>query len=288
MNPAALARNLDGHRQGNNWRCDCPLGCGYKLSLANGDDGKLLAYCHGGHGYEAILTALVQFGLLDDGECFDAPLPSSKPKADPAQNIETARSIYAPLAPAAGTPAECYLRSRAIGLPVPSTLRFGACPHRLGGAFPAMAAPVVGVDGKLTGIHMTYLHPDGTGKADFADPDFQRETRGVIRGGSIRLAPHIPERELIIAEGIETTLSAMEIFGLPGWSSVSAAGLKTVELPPTVRCVVIAEDNDLTGAGQRNALAARQRWTGEGRAVRVVIPPEAGTDFNTILGRGKI
>jgi putative DNA primase/helicase len=149
--------------------------------------------------------------------------------------------------------------------------------------FPAMVAPVVGIDGVLTGIHATFLRPDGTGKADFTDSEFQRETRGVIRGGAIRLAEHDPDRELLVAEGIETTLSAMEIFELPGWSVVCASSLKTVELPSSVQSIVIAADRDRSGAGQRNALAARERWTSEGRAVRLVMPPVLGTDFNDIL-----
>ena len=36
----------------------------------------------------------------------------------------------------------------------------------------------------------------------------------------------------------------MQIFGLPGWSAVSAGGLKALNLPPDVRRVIIAADND--------------------------------------------
>ena len=66
MNAAAIARRLGGQRQGNNWRCLCPLECGYSLSLSDGEGGKLLAFCYGGHEYNEVLSALVEYGLLDD------------------------------------------------------------------------------------------------------------------------------------------------------------------------------------------------------------------------------
>jgi hypothetical protein len=283
---ASIARNLGALRQGHNWRTPCPLGCGYTLSLAEGDDGKLLAYCHGGCTFDDILPALVEYGLLDDDDdvvCHDAS-PSVDRDALERTRIDAARWIYSCLLPAAGTIVAIYLRSRAITLEVPSILRFGNCPHRCGGIFPTMAAPIVDVDGSdQTATHMTYLRADGSGKTDLGDPELQRECRGVIRGGAIRLAAHDPERELIIAEGIETTLSAMQIFGLPGWSAVCARGLKTVQLPATVRRIVIAADNDASGAGQRNAVVAARRWQAEGRAVRIVMPTVVGDDFNDVL-----
>ena len=75
-----------------------------------------------------------------------------------------------------------------------------SAPHRLGARLPAMLAPVVDVDGEQTGVHMTYLRRDGAGKADLPK-EFQRECRGVIHGGAIRLAEHDPGVELILAKG---------------------------------------------------------------------------------------
>jgi hypothetical protein len=255
------------------------------LSIADGKDGQLLAHCFGGCRYDEILLALVEHGLLDGNDDSAGDHDVVEPEfVEPSIRIAAARRIYDRLAPAAGTPAERYLRSRAITLPVPATLRFGACPHRLGGLLPATAAPVINIDGDQTGIHMTYLRPDGSGKADFPRSDLQRECRGVVRGGAIRLAEHDPTRPLIIAEGIETTLSAMEILDLPGWTAVSASGLKTLELPSSVRRICIAADHDT--AGVNAAATAARRWQGEGREARVVLPSMIGGDFNDVL-RGK-
>jgi hypothetical protein len=289
MNAAGIARRLGAVRQGHNWRTPCLLGCGYTLSIAEGDDERLLLHCHGGCKYDAILPALVEYGLLDDEGDRD---PGDHDhidhhRRDNKQRSEIARWIYDHLVPAIGTVVESYLRSRGITIAVPQALRFGNCPHRTGGTYPAMAAPVVDIDGKLIGVHLTYLRDDGAGKADFPNRDLQRECRGVIRGGAIRLAAHNPDRELIVAEGVESTMAAMELLGLPGWSAVSAGGLKILELPPVVRNVCIAADNDTSGAGQRNALAAFERWSREGRRVRIKIPPNAGDDFNDVIRRGR-
>jgi hypothetical protein len=146
-----------------------------------------------------------------------------------------------------------------------------------------MVAPIIDISGMPIGAHLTYLCPDGSGKADFSDPKLQRETRGRLRGGVIRLMPYDPKRALGIGEGIETSLSGAEVFSLPAWSAVYAGGIKTVELPPEIRFIVIFADNDASGVGQRNALAAYERWTGEGRSVRIKIPPVIGDDFNDVL-----
>jgi hypothetical protein len=282
---AGLARRLGGHRQGRNWRCDCPLECGYDLSLSNGEDGRLLAYCFGGHSYSEIALALVEYGLLDDdGAELDAPpggqaIPS-RDDVDQRRRIQRAREIYA--AGVWDERVQIYLGSRGIELTSPVLRFLEQTPHRLGAHLPAILAPVVDVNGEQIGVHMTYLRLDGGGKADLPK-DLQRECRGAIRGGAIRLCEHDPDSELVIGEGIETTFSAMQLFGLAGWSALYAGGLKTLELPSPVRAVIIAADNDANGAGRRNALAAYDRWTAEGRSARIVAPPVVGDDFNDVL-----
>jgi putative DNA primase/helicase len=282
MGAAGIARQLGATRQGNNWRCACPRGCGYGLSFCDGPDGRLLAFCFGGCQFDRIMAALVEYGLLDDDD--DDDLHVSRrvivcPR-DGAERIAHARQIYD-----SGVWDEriaVYLHSREIGLTSP-VLRFQEqAPHRLGGRLPAMLAPVVDIDGEQIGAHMTYLRRDGAGKADLPK-EYQRESRGVIHGGAIRLMPFDPKVELVISEGLETGLAAAQIFALPCWSAVYAGGLRSLALPPDVRRIIIAADNDVSGAGQRNALAAYDRWIAEGRSVRIKCPPDAGDDFNDVL-----
>jgi len=281
MNAAGIARNLGATRQGANWRCACPRGCGYGLSFCDGADGRLLAFCFGGCAFDEIMSALVEYGLLDDDD--DDSHVSRRvivcPR-DGAERIAHARQIY----DSGGWDERIavYLSSRWIHLTSP-VLRFSEqTPHRLGARLPAMLAPIVNVDGEQIGVHLTYLRHDGGGKADLPK-QYQRECRGLIHGGAIRLVPFEPDVELLLAEGLETSLAASELLGLPCWSAVYAGGLCSLVLPPEVRRVIIAADNDASGAGQRNAVAAHDRWRAEGRSVRIVAPPVVGDDFNDVL-----
>ena len=73
--------------------------------------------------------------------------------------------------------------------------------------------------------------------------------------------------------------------GVGGWAALSAGNLAAVILPPPPLAaeVVIAADHDASGIGQRFAERAAERFIGEGRRVRIALPPTIGTDFNDLL-----
>jgi hypothetical protein len=191
MSAVSIARRFGATRQGHNFRVLCPCDCGYGLRFCDGEDGRLLAICDGGCDFNEIVSALVPYGLLD-GEDDDGLSPDSVQREDAkhiAQRIANARHIYG-----GGSDDDrirVYLRSRFISL-IPPILRFSEeAPHRLGVRLPAMLAPIVDINGEQTGVHMTYLRRDGAGKADLPK-EYQRECRGVISGGMIRLAEFDP------------------------------------------------------------------------------------------------
>jgi putative DNA primase/helicase len=140
-----------------------------------------------------------------------------------------------------------------------------------------MVAAVRNAAGDIVAIHRTYLTIDGNGKAP-VNP--QKMTLGPIGGGAVRLATAGPA--LLVGEGIESTLAAMMLSGLPGWAALSAGGIKALILPPLpiAAKVTIAADNDPVGL--EAAYAAADRWAGEGRTVRIAKPP-AGQDFNDLI-----
>jgi hypothetical protein len=269
MRAGLIARRLGGQRQGNNWRCACPRDCGYSLSLSEGEDGRLLAFCFGGCEFNEVMPALVENGLLDDDDGDDLHVSRRVIvcQRDDAERIAHARQIYD--SGAWDGRIAVYLHSRWIGLTSPILKFQEQAPHRLGARLPAILAPVVNVTGEQIGVHLTYLRRDGGGKATLPK-EHQRECRGVIHGGAIRLMPFDTKVELVISEGLETGLAAAQIFALPCWSAVYAGGLRSLALPPDVRRIIIAADNDVSGVGQRNALAAHDRWAAEGRSVRIV------------------
>ena len=156
--------------------------------------------------------------------------------------------------------------------------------HPSGQRRPQMIALVEHVEHGPIGVSRTFLAIDGSQKATL-DP--VRLFRGPVGGGAVRLGTICPGDWLVIAEGIETTLSVMQATGLPGWAALSASGIARLILPPEARLVLIAADHDANGVGAAAAHDAARRWLGEGRRVKIVVPPEVGCDFNDVLaGRG--
>jgi hypothetical protein len=132
-----------------------------------------------------------------------------------------------------------------------------------------------GPDDEPVAIHRTYLARDGGGKAP-VEP--QKMMLGPCRGGTVRLAP--VSEVLMVGEGLETCLAAMQSKRLSAWAALSASGLPSLELPESIREVIILADGD--PAGEAAAYKAAVRWNREGRRVRIAHPPQ-GLDFNDVL-----
>ena len=56
-----------------------------------------------------------------------------------------------------------------------------------------------------------------------------------------------PGEVLMVGEGIETCLAAMQATGNPAWAALSTSGLRTLDLPPAVRHVIVLADGDEPG-----------------------------------------
>ena len=132
-----------------------------------------------------------------------------------------------------------------------------------------------GADDAPLAIHRTFLARDADGKAP-VDP--QKMMLGPCRGGAVRLGD--PTDLLMVGEGIETCLAAMQATGHPTWAALSTSGLRTLDLPKDVRDVIFLADGD--DGGEAAARDRAWRWKREGRGVRIARPPR-GTDFNDML-----
>ena len=128
---------------------------------------------------------------------------------------------------------------------------------------------------RVMSVQRTFLARDGSGKATGGEA---KKTLGACKGGGVVLG-EIAEL-LLVAEGIETALSAAALFGLPAVATLGAAHTRKLIVPESVREVVIAADNDETGCAAAEALATRLRK--DGRTVRVETPPPAFKDFNDV------
>jgi DNA primase len=191
--------------------------------------------------------------------------------AERARDADRAASIWRQAVPGAGTPVETYLRSRAIRVPVPPTLRFvPALPYWTNGPggravkvgeFPAMVAAIQGANGAIVGLHRTYLsiEPDGAvrklaGVAPDGDPLTAKKMLGQAMGGAVRLAK--AGETLAIAEGIETALSVLQAFpDMPVWAVLSLVAMSGSGDPKALKRRRAADDPKTLAA-----FAAGRSW----------------------------
>jgi putative DNA primase/helicase len=293
MKAATIARALGGHRSGHSWTCRCPAHVDDTPSLSITDNGKrVLFYCHAGCTYVSIVKALRAAGLWDrpgqPAQPASAPSATSavedppKPPRDPLQSWRAGDSIR-------NTLAEAYLDRRGLQLTdaEAQSLRFHPSlwhwPSRTWR--PAMLALVKLASGVELTTHQTFLADDGSGKADVDKPRlFPAGTSPT--GGGVWFGIADPLAEFIVAEGVETTLSALRLLNAPaGCGALSALGVRKLLLPPEARRVRIFCDRDPADQSLKAARVACARWRREDREVRVTWPTHIGEDANDILVR---
>jgi putative DNA primase/helicase len=270
------------HRSGGWWRCRCPVhrSRGPTLALRDGDRG-LIAVCHARCSRADILGELRRQGLIEGD--FSASPPRPIPRGtdsgdDGTRRIQLARRIWDSARVASGSTVAAYLTARGVTIGIPSVLRYAPSLRRPDGSSgPAMVARVDDVDGRLIGVHRTWLTRDPNGQWKRRD----RASLGPIRGGAVRLAPAADT--LMVAEGIETAMAATTATAMPAWAALSTSGMVTLALPSIVRTVIILADHDVNGAGERAARIAAARWLAERRRVQIALPPEPGTDIADLL-----
>lgn len=148
------------------------------------------------------------------------------------------------------------------------------------GQHPAMVALIRSCEGKPISYHRTYLTHDGH-KANV--PTVKKmmppALPGATKGAAIQLYP--VGDELILAEGIETALALHLSLNKPCWACISAGGLEAVQLPTSIKRVIIGADNDQSGVGQQAAQTLAKRLLNEikGIQVKIIIPEHAGMDW---------
>ena len=217
----------------------------------------------------------------------DVALKGARPAAL-ARSQEAARRLFAISGPIEGTIVETYLHRRGIAnVHHGGSLRFHPrCYYRPDGDYPtetwpAMIACVTDLDGRITGVHRTWLDPDGfdrirLGKAPIDTP---RRAMGDLLGNAVRFG--LPDDDVLVAgEGIETMLSLRCIVPtLPMAAALSANHLGAMLLSPSLRRLYIARDADAAGNAVQATLAHRGGTAG---IETIALSPRLG-DFNEDL-----
>lgn len=252
------------------------------------------------------------------------------------RSIRAARALYFAARPAEGTLVRDYLQRRGIPadlLPVlPPVLRFepearytAALPgersrYETIHVGPAMIAPIVDAQNRVTAVHRTWLDLDQPkGKLVLPDPHNEgallpaKKVLGSKKGGAIRLHSPRDATTMIMAEGLENTLSALIAEPQPRaaayWCGVDLGNMsgrrelgkgkkfagipdmtdaEAFVPPPWVTRLVFVQDGDsdprLTRAklvaGLRRAMLLRPGLRGR------IVHPGAGRDINDILMQG--
>jgi hypothetical protein len=286
MKAETVAKALGGRKAGTAWMVRCPAHDDREPSLAitGARDGKVLVRCHAGCDQRDVIAALRARGIWEADEqqpthfsCKPDRVPAPETNGDAVRRTDAALAIWRGAQSAEGTPVESYLRSRGLTVSIPPSIRFHAgLKHPSGDVWPAMVAIVThGAGDKPIGIHRTFLARGGNTKAPL-DP--AKMMLGPCRGGAVRLG--LSDDVLMVGEGIETCLAAMQASGRPAWAALSTSGLRSLELSKDLRDLIVLADGD--AAGEAAARDCARRWKHEGRRVRIARPPQ-GMDFNDML-----
>lgn len=169
-----------------------------------------------------------------------------------------------------------------------------------GQSYAGMLGLVVDVNQEPVTVHRTFLVGFDSGKVIKAGIPHNKKPMPVpegrtLNGAAVRLFEPV-DGKLAIAEGIETALAVTQFFGVPCWSTLSALGIETFELPAGINELTIFCDNDsadketgesglgsYTGQCAAWALVSRLRRTNRKLKLSVHAPWGGATDFLEVI-----
>jgi hypothetical protein len=177
------------------------------------------------------------------------------------------------------SPAERYLAQRGLMSTSDQLRNLGRTPLGPRGAvqfLPAMLAAVT-TDMGVVALHRTFLDAAGGKLAGFERP---KRALGSLGFGAVRVAPPVQGR-LGLAEGIESALSAMQLFGIPCWATLGNERFGLVSIPESVRELYLFIDNDTGGTLAEER--ARKAYAAPHRVIHSRAPASPGFDWNDEL-----
>lgn len=254
-------------------------------------EGRVIVHTFGDGDWKDVLDYLRGEGLVDAHNA-----PTSLSQSSPAQAVgaatglerrQAALRIWEAGRPLGGTLSarHCAQRSVSRPLPGPDVLRHGGQTpvsayaetrhHR-----PALLAAISDKDGAFTAVEVTYLAPNARRAIDL------RLSRKTVGPSPVNCAVRIDAAapQMLVGEGLFTTLSASARFGLPAWALMSTRNLRHWRPPPGVREVLIAADRGVDGEASAEQL--RAGLAAAGLKARVALPPEGFGDWNEAEAAG--
>jgi putative DNA primase/helicase len=214
-----------------------------------------------------------------DNECEDR-----RRTEDDLIRIERAAKLWAEGQSPVKTPAEDYLRSRALSVTnelADDVLRYHPrCPWRNENTgrtefIPCLLAAFRSIDDDtITAVHRMRLdRPEQW-------PKTERRMLGVVHRAAVKLGPS--GTKLTIGEGVETCMAAQQLGLAPAWALGSVGAISFFPLLDGVReLTILAESGE---ASERHVKVCGRRWKRAGRRV-LISHPTIGSDHNDALMR---
>lgn len=282
-----IVKRLGGVWKPGGAMCRCPAHADRSPSLSvRVGDHALLFKCFAGCHSRDVIRGILR---LDENALHNVVGGGARTSRTPTDfsRRRLALRIWDDARPITGTSAEIYLRRRRISL-VPRALRFHPLTPLGSGEDvefrPAMIAALhdggLHGEGRFVAIQRTFFDRDDARRArDLTDP---RMTLGRPDRAAVMLGT--ATSVLGLAEGVETALSAMILFGIPVWATLGAERLDQIAIPNRVRQLILFPDNDMAGEiGAANAIKA---YAIPGRDIAVEFPPTGFKDWNDVLREG--
>ncbi|MFZ5665781.1 MAG: DUF7146 domain-containing protein [Pseudomonadota bacterium] len=276
-----IVEALNGTWSRSRGMCRCPAHADRtpSLSITLGKR-AILVHCFAGCTNEAVMQSLAKVGVRIS-DLFDGTGGPIAPEPREEVANRNAQRLWREASMLAGSPAARYLSARGITISS-SDLRFHPrMPLGPKGAVRFLPALVAAVrnDAGILALHRTFLDTASDRLATFEQP---KRALGSPGSGAVRLAYPRGGR-LGLAEGNESALSAMQMFGIPCWATLGNERFGLVTIPESVRELHLFVDNDAGGllAEER----AREAYASEDRRIVTRSPERADEDWNDVLMR---
>jgi Toprim domain len=266
-------------------KCKCPICGGKSFSVRPGFKQAIIFSCwrcesNGlNNGYTEQREYLIEKGLLDPSYKQYQRMTMAERLAYEAKKRAVGQTIWddsGPITPDSSVGR--YLTGRGLGRFIghPSLRR-----HKFFGA--TLVTRVWHAEHGFNGVQVTPI--ELWGDPPCRDKSEGRKTHALLKGAGAWFNAPKEDEWMVVAEGLETLLSAMIIFDVRCGCAVLGPNLAGLVLPKTARRIIIAADNDQTGNGA--SYHAKVVFRSRGLQVRVAIPDMISgmtkTDFNDVL-----
>jgi putative DNA primase/helicase len=288
---AEVIKALGGRQHDGMCRCPAHDDKNPSLHVSSDRNGKVLYHCFAGCSQQQVLAALKARGINPSRKTPETTFNPQPHKSERGERREKFREQARPILWSAmraekigrydyktQTPTE-YLHNRGLDSVPPCAMLLtrenaAALGNRIHGfkPYPAMVCPIVGPKG-LQGVSVTFLTRDATKNLRSTNDNKNiRRIYGARKGGYVQLGlidPDNPPYIVVVAEGIETALSASQLTGHPAIAVLGANNFVSIT-PPQCGELIIAADNNKVGRDA--AQAAAEQWAATGRKVRIAVP----------------